>query len=194
MAAPFDTRTTIFFYASAQDLNAISLANKPDPKGLKGNVVLDGQLPVLGKFKLEITTGPPTNTAPTTGVPEAWADRPLDRTMYVSGNVPKEHLWKSKGNRVLNPPWTPAEAIQMLCSQSSARTLPPCKRNTPRIHTPLRGRHLCSNQNSDMATFMSFKRFSREHLRFVPFFSNANPILSVSSLTCFILPNRRPHP
>ena len=79
----------------------MSLANEPDALGLEGTTELHGDLPGLGMFKLEVTTGPETNKAPAYGKPEAWADQPLDRTIYSSIHLPPQHTWKTKGNLTL---------------------------------------------------------------------------------------------
>ncbi|KAF8534679.1 glucosidase I [Trichophaea hybrida] len=91
-----DTKTTVVFYVGNEGAGDIRLANTPDIKGLVGNIKLDGSLPVLGDFKLEVTTGPATNRPPELGNAEAWAERPLDRTMYLSLRVPSQHVWKAK--------------------------------------------------------------------------------------------------
>jgi len=93
-----DTKTTVIFYVGNEGSGDIKLANTPDNKGLVGNIELDGSLPVLGDFKLEVTTGPETNRPPELGNAEAWAEKPLDRTMYMSVQVPFQHVWKVKGN------------------------------------------------------------------------------------------------
>lgn len=74
------------------------LTNSPNSKGLVGSVGLEGSLPVLGNFKLEVTTGPETNSPPLLVNTDEWAQRPLDRTMYMAGNLPKGQIWKAKGN------------------------------------------------------------------------------------------------
>ena len=93
-----DTKTTVVFYvANGNEEGVIKLVNKPDDKGLVGNVDFEGNLPVLGGFKLQVTTGPKTNRPPELGAPEAWAERPLSRTMYVSVQLSSEYVWRAKG-------------------------------------------------------------------------------------------------
>ena len=87
----------MFYVANGNEEGVIKLVNKPDDKGLVGNVDFEGNLPVLGGFKLQVTTGPKTNRPPELGAPEAWAERPLSRTMYVSVQLPSEHVWRAKG-------------------------------------------------------------------------------------------------
>ncbi|KAA8895843.1 glycoside hydrolase [Sphaerosporella brunnea] len=91
-----DTKTTLIFYVGNQGKGSIQLANEPDVKGLVGDVQLDGKLPVLGDFNVKVTTGPATNLPPQLGNADAWAERPLERTMYSSTQVPGLHTWKTK--------------------------------------------------------------------------------------------------
>jgi mannosyl-oligosaccharide glucosidase len=67
---------------------------------LVGDVQLEGKLPVLGDFTVEVTTGPKTNHPPELGNAEAWAERPLERSMYVSAQMPGSQAWKTKGKFV----------------------------------------------------------------------------------------------
>ena len=71
-------------------------------KGLLGTVELEGSFPVLGDFKLEVTRGPKTNKPPRLGNADAWADRPLERTMYASVRVLSNLAWKVKGIQCYN--------------------------------------------------------------------------------------------
>jgi mannosyl-oligosaccharide glucosidase len=67
--------------------------NIRDIRGIVGDVVLSGENPSLGQFKIVITEGKgkhPMHTHPSED------ERPLDRTFVASDNFPREHLWQSK--------------------------------------------------------------------------------------------------
>jgi mannosyl-oligosaccharide glucosidase len=66
-----------------------------DPKGIEGEIVLKGENPSLGAFKIVVTEGKgkrPTHSHPSE------EDRPLERTFVTSDMIPPEHLWQTKGN------------------------------------------------------------------------------------------------
>lgn len=89
------TSTTVAFYVGTEGLGPLQLNNEYDKLGYQGDIQLMGTSPGLGGFKIEITKGPSTNRHP--HVEHAAApDRPLDRTMIQSLQVPQEALWKSK--------------------------------------------------------------------------------------------------
>lgn len=85
------------FFVTAEGEGEIGLVNAPDPLGLAGPVVLEGQFPQLGEFKLEITEGPETNRCPQKVNQAAWAEQPLDRSVYASLKVPPKNIWQTKG-------------------------------------------------------------------------------------------------
>lgn len=73
------------------------MTNEPDEKGLEGDVTLQGSVPKLGEFKIDITAGPQTNRPPMSGSKKCWNEKPLDRTLYHSAQVPEAEVWKAKG-------------------------------------------------------------------------------------------------
>jgi mannosyl-oligosaccharide glucosidase len=99
-----DTKTTVFFYVGNEGAGEIKLLNEPDNLGLGGVIELQGSLPVLGDFKLEVTPGPKTNHAPELGHAVEWKEQPLDRSAYISVQVPPNLVWKAKGNDNISHP------------------------------------------------------------------------------------------
>jgi len=87
----------VIFYVGLEGLGSLSLQNEPDERGLAGDVTLEGSIPKLGEFKIDITTGPSTNKPPKIGHEKYWNEKPLDRTSYHSLKVPAEDVWKAKG-------------------------------------------------------------------------------------------------
>lgn len=96
----------MIFYLGTESFAGISLVNTPDSKGIEGIVELRGSLPQLGDFKVEVTPGPDTNQAPVMGNPDAWAEQPLDRSIYTSVIAPPADVWKAKGNRISLLRWS----------------------------------------------------------------------------------------
>ncbi|KAG0127972.1 glycoside hydrolase [Tuber indicum] len=94
--APVDLKTMVIFYVGLEGLGSLSLQNEPDERGLAGDVTLEGSMPELGEFKIDITTGPGTNKPPQVGHKKYWKEKPLDRTLYRSLKVPEEDVWKAK--------------------------------------------------------------------------------------------------
>jgi mannosyl-oligosaccharide glucosidase len=92
-----DLKSTVVFYAGAQGIGSIALANEPDSKGLEGTVKLSGSFPELGDFELQITPGPDTNSPPTQVNQDAWDEQPLDRSIYNAVMLQGKDVWKSKG-------------------------------------------------------------------------------------------------
>lgn len=82
---------------AAEGSGTVANTNEEDPKGLPGNVVLEGQFPQLGEFKLEVTRGPETNQFPNKAHQAAFKEQPLDRTIYSSMKVQPKDIWRTKG-------------------------------------------------------------------------------------------------
>ncbi|KAI9813806.1 MAG: Processing alpha glucosidase I [Pycnora praestabilis] len=94
-SAPPDLKTTVIFSAGMEGLGSLEVANSPDPLGMEGTVSLEGQTSELGDFKIDITEGPNTNAHPRRGH-QSYDEKPLDRTMVASFQVPEEALWQTK--------------------------------------------------------------------------------------------------
>ena len=93
--APPDLKTTVIFYAGMEGLGALELADDEEEIGYEGDVIINGQTPDLGQFKIDITKGPETNSHPQHPHP-SYQEKPLDRTFVDSSGVPPEALWQSK--------------------------------------------------------------------------------------------------
>ena len=104
--APDDLKTTVIFSAAMDGLGSLEVANEPDDLGIEGTVTLRGSTPELSDFTLDITPGPDTNRHPP-AVHETYADKPLDRTMVASLQLPAEALWQTKGIASLQRLWSP---------------------------------------------------------------------------------------
>lgn len=88
--------TTLVFYAGMEGFGSLSVENEPDDLGIEGDVKLVGSSNELGDFSLEITEGPETNSHPP-ATHKSYADKPLDRTMVTSVQLPEEQIWQAKG-------------------------------------------------------------------------------------------------
>ena len=120
--APKNLVTAVVFSASMEGIGSLLVDNDPDPQGFDGTVTLKGETLELGSFQVDITRGPKSNKHPPKQH-ETWNNKPLDRTMVASLQVPEEVLWQSKplffqhvkeevdkyiakyGNEQSPPPW-----------------------------------------------------------------------------------------
>ncbi|KAI9802800.1 MAG: Processing alpha glucosidase I [Piccolia ochrophora] len=93
--ATTDLKTTVAFSVALEGLGAIDIANAPDPLGFEGSVTVDGNSPELGHFKLDITPGPTTNSNPE-HTHASYQDKPLDRTIVHTFQIPEENLWQTR--------------------------------------------------------------------------------------------------
>ena len=93
--APEQLVSTVIFYAAMEGFGSLQVANERDELGIQGDVRLEGQSNELGNFTLDITRGPGTNQHPATSH-ESFAEKPLDRTMVASFQVPEEAIWQTK--------------------------------------------------------------------------------------------------
>ena len=94
--APERLLSTIVFYSTMEGLGSLGFENEPDSMGFEGTVTLTGETQELGRFKIDVTTGPETNAHPHTHH-EVYASKPLDRTLASSLQAPPEALWQTKG-------------------------------------------------------------------------------------------------
>ncbi|EON61568.1 mannosyl-oligosaccharide glucosidase [Coniosporium apollinis CBS 100218] len=93
-AAP-DLKTTVIFHASMEGLGTLGVANEEQGTGFEGTVTLQGQTVELGEFRLDITDGPETNRHPPSEHPSS-LEKPLDRTLVHSLQLPEDVLWQTK--------------------------------------------------------------------------------------------------
>ncbi|KAI9880389.1 MAG: Processing alpha glucosidase I [Pleopsidium flavum] len=93
--APPDLKSTVIFYTAMEGLGSLEIANNKDPLGIEGTVTIEGQTTELGDFTIAITEGPESNIHPPPAHP-SYQDKPLDRTMVASFQVPEEAIWQTK--------------------------------------------------------------------------------------------------
>ncbi|KAI9822236.1 MAG: Processing alpha glucosidase I [Thelocarpon impressellum] len=93
--APPDLKTAVVFYAGMEGVGSLEVANEVDTTGYDDTVTLEGSTSGLGDFKIDITRGPATNSYPRSVHP-SYQDKPLDRTMVSSKQVPDDGHWQAK--------------------------------------------------------------------------------------------------
>jgi mannosyl-oligosaccharide glucosidase len=87
-------KTTVIWYNTLEGLGSLEVDGiEKDEPGSKGDVVLKGQTPELGDFEVTVTEG--KGDHPQSEHP-SYAEKPLDRTLVHSGQVPDEALWQIK--------------------------------------------------------------------------------------------------
>ena len=92
--APEQLMTTVIFYASMEGLGRVGVSNEPSDLGYEGTVTFNGQTNELGDFTIDVTAGPDTNKHPPR-THETYGNKPLDRTMVASFQVPEEAIWQT---------------------------------------------------------------------------------------------------
>lgn len=93
--APAQLMSAVIFYTAMEGFGSLEVANDIDDLGIVGTVTLKGQSPELGDFKIDITEGPARSLHPP-ATHETYAEKPLDRTMVASFQVPEEAIWQTK--------------------------------------------------------------------------------------------------
>lgn len=93
--APEHLITTVIFYAGMEGFGSLGVRNEPNTLGIEGSLIMEGATNELGEFTLEITEGPDSNSPPPT-VHASAAEKPLDRTLVASLQVPDEGIWQVK--------------------------------------------------------------------------------------------------
>ena len=93
--APPNMVTALVFSVAMEGLGSLAVTNEPDAHGYDGSVTLAGESLELGTFRVEVTRGPETNQYPP-AQHETYSEKPLDRTMVASLQVPEENLWQTK--------------------------------------------------------------------------------------------------
>jgi mannosyl-oligosaccharide glucosidase len=88
-----DSKTTVIWYNTLEGLGSLQADGDTEETGAEGDVVLKGQTVELGNFEVKITEG--KGDHPQTGHP-SYHEKPLDRTMVYSGQVPDDALWQTK--------------------------------------------------------------------------------------------------
>ena len=93
--APSRLMTTVLFYAGMEGFGSLGVRNEADELGIEGAVTMEGSSTELGKFTIEVTEGPGTNAHPPQTHP-SYAEKPSDRTLVSSYQVPDENMWQAK--------------------------------------------------------------------------------------------------
>lgn len=93
-AAP-NQPTTVVFAAAMEGSGTLEVANEFDGHGFEGDVKLNGKTAELGDFTIDITDGPASNSHPF-HVHPSYKEKPLDRTLVSSVQMPEELLWQTK--------------------------------------------------------------------------------------------------
>ena len=85
----------MIFYAALEGLGYLDVANEYDNLGYDGDVQLKGHTLDLGDFTIDITRGPETNSYPPRRHP-SYDEKPLNRTIVSTLQVPADALWEAK--------------------------------------------------------------------------------------------------
>lgn len=89
-----DLATTVVWYNTLEGLGSLQVHQpNTDETGIPDDVVFDGQTPELGDFELRVTEG--KGEHPHFDHP-SYQDKPLDRTLVHSSQVPDDALWQIK--------------------------------------------------------------------------------------------------
>ncbi|KAF2267600.1 glycoside hydrolase [Lojkania enalia] len=88
-----DLRTTVIWYNTLEGLGSLEANADSDEVGTEGDVVLKGQTLELGDFEIRVTEG--KGDHPRTNHP-SYNEKPLDRTLVHSAQLPEEALWQTK--------------------------------------------------------------------------------------------------
>lgn len=86
-------KTTVIWYNTLEGLGSLQAEGDIEETGAEGDVLLKGQTVELGNFEVKITEG--KGDHPHTEHP-SFNDKPLDRTLVYSGQVPEDALWQTK--------------------------------------------------------------------------------------------------
>ncbi|QIX02503.1 hypothetical protein AMS68_008020 [Peltaster fructicola] len=89
-------RTSVWFTVSVEGLGSLDIkdAEAGEELGFEGDVVVSGSTPDLGDFSIQFTEAA-SNQHPRHAHP-TYDEKPLDRTLVHSANVPEEAIWQSK--------------------------------------------------------------------------------------------------
>ncbi|PSN70759.1 glucosidase I [Corynespora cassiicola Philippines] len=88
-----DLRTTVIWYNTLEGLGSLEAEGDAEETGAEGDVVLKGQTAELGDFEVRITEGKGEHPRPNH---PSYDEKPLDRTLVQSAQVPTDALWQTK--------------------------------------------------------------------------------------------------
>jgi len=92
--APARLVSTVLFYAGMEGFGSLNVKNEKDDLGIEGDVVMEGSSDQLGGFTLDVLQGE-DNRHPGPTHP-SYKDKPLDRSIVTSLQVPEENMWQAK--------------------------------------------------------------------------------------------------
>ena len=93
--APPHLMSTVIVYAGMEGLGELAVQNEPDDLGIQGDINISGSSIELGDFTLQITQGPSTNGHPP-ATHASYANKPLDRSIVASMQIPEAQVWQAK--------------------------------------------------------------------------------------------------
>lgn len=92
--APAKLVSTVLYYAGMEGFGELNVRNEKDDLGIEGSVVIEGSSHELGEFTLDITEGSENAHPPPTH--PSYAEKPLDRSIVKSFQVPEGSMWQAK--------------------------------------------------------------------------------------------------
>ena len=93
--APDRLISTVLFYAGMEGLGELKIRNEHDDLGMEGTVAMQGSSNELGDFSLDVTEGSAENAHPPR-THASYDQKPLDRTIVSSLQVPDGNMWQAK--------------------------------------------------------------------------------------------------
>lgn len=127
-----DLKTTVLWYHTLEGLGLLEAQGSTEETGAEGDVILNGQTIELGNFEVKITEG--KGDHPQTGHPSS-LEKPLDRTLVHSAQVPEDALWQTKAVLFSQ---LKSEIDQLMPKYGEANPPPPAQIYTIK-HQPGRG-------------------------------------------------------
>ena len=92
--APERLISTVLFYAGMEGFGSLDVRNEKDDLGIEGNLAIEGNSNELGDFTLLVSEGE-DNRHPLPSHP-SYKDKPLDRSIVTSLQVPEGNMWQAK--------------------------------------------------------------------------------------------------
>lgn len=102
--APARLMSTVLFYAGMEGFGSLSVQNERDDRGVLGPVNMEGSSNELGDFKIQVTEGPITNSHPPPNH-KSYEEKPLDRSVVASLQVPEGGIWQAKCSSITRIPF-----------------------------------------------------------------------------------------
>ena len=102
--APARLMSTVLFYAGMEGFGSLSVQNDRDDRGVSGPVNMEGSSNELGDFKIQVTQGPSINSHPPPNH-KSYEEKPLDRSVVASLQVPDDAMWQAKCSSITRIPF-----------------------------------------------------------------------------------------